>query len=74
MPSPERLKMLLRIANFFAAPFGTQEWLLNYFGVKDTDFTYNADGSPVMTDQGRSELTAGRHFGCVSIWWSARPK
>ena len=56
--SPDRLKMLLRIANFFAAPFGSQEWLLNYFGVKDTDYTFNADGAPVFTDQGRAELTA----------------
>ena len=56
--SPERVKMLLRIANHFAAPFGSQEWLLNYFGVKDVDFAFNADGAPVLTEQGRTELTA----------------
>jgi putative aldouronate transport system substrate-binding protein len=56
--SPDRVKMLLRIANYFAAPFGSQEWLQNYYGVKDVDFNFNAEGSPVMTDQGRSELTA----------------
>jgi putative aldouronate transport system substrate-binding protein len=56
--SPERLKMLLRVANHFAAPFGSQEWLLNYFGVKDTDYNFNAAGAPVLTEQGRSELTA----------------
>jgi putative aldouronate transport system substrate-binding protein len=56
--SPDRLKMLLRIANFFAAPFGSQEWLLNYFGVKEIDFNFNAEGAPVLTDQGRLELTA----------------
>jgi putative aldouronate transport system substrate-binding protein len=56
--SPERVKMLLRIANFFAAPFGTEEWLLNYFGVKDTNYTVNDVGAPVLTDQGRNELTA----------------
>jgi putative aldouronate transport system substrate-binding protein len=50
--------MLLRVANHFAAPFGSEEWLLNYFGVKDTDFTFNAQGAPVLTEQGRSELTA----------------
>ena len=57
-PSAERVKMLLRVANFFASPFGSQEWLLNYFGVKDVDFTFNAAGAPVLTDQGRTELTA----------------
>jgi putative aldouronate transport system substrate-binding protein len=56
--SPERLKMLLRIANFFAAPFGTTEWLLNYFGARDVDFTYDDIGAPGLTDQGRSELIA----------------
>jgi putative aldouronate transport system substrate-binding protein len=56
--SPDRIKMLLRIANYFAAPFGSTEWLANYYGVKDVDFSFRADGAPVMTDQGRSELTA----------------
>ena len=56
--SAERVKMLLRVANYFASPFGSQEWLLNYFGVKDVDFAFNGDGAPVLTDQGRSELTA----------------
>lgn len=56
--SPDRIKMLLRVANFFAAPFGSKEWLLNYFGVQDVDFKFNADGAPVLTDQGRVELTA----------------
>ena len=56
--SPDRIKMLLRVANHFAAPFGSKEWLLNYFGVQGTDFNFNADGAPVTTDQGRSELTA----------------
>src|SRR5260370_33207327 len=57
-PSQARVKMLLRVANFFAAPFGSQEWLLNYFGVKDTDFNFNGAGAPVLTEQGRGELTA----------------
>jgi putative aldouronate transport system substrate-binding protein len=56
--SPDRVKMLLRVANQLAAPFGSQEWLLNYFGVQDVDFKFNADGAPVLTDQGRLELTA----------------
>jgi putative aldouronate transport system substrate-binding protein len=56
--SPDRVKMLLRIADFFAAPFGTEEWLLNYFGVKDVDFKYDDAGAPVLTEQGRNELTA----------------
>jgi putative aldouronate transport system substrate-binding protein len=57
-PSAERVKMLLRVADFFAAPFGSQEWLLNYYGVKDVDYRFDDSGTPVPTDQGRSELTA----------------
>ena len=60
--SPERVAMLLRIANFLAAPFGTTEWLLNYFGVKDVDYTSNSDGAPAVTDQDWSELTAGWRY------------
>jgi putative aldouronate transport system substrate-binding protein len=56
--SPERLKMLLRVANFFAAPFGSTEWLLNYFGAQDVDFTFDEVGAPKLTGQGQSELTA----------------
>ncbi|MBV8716541.1 MAG: extracellular solute-binding protein [Chloroflexi bacterium] len=57
-PSPERVKMLLHVADFFAAPFGSQEWLLNYYGVKDVDYQFDANGLPIQTDQGRAELTA----------------
>jgi len=56
--SAERLKMLLHVADFFAAPFGSQEWLLNYYGVKDVDYRFDDAGSPIATDQGRAELTA----------------
>ena len=56
--SPERIKMLLKIADHFAAPFGTDEWLLNYYGVKDVDYRFTDDGAPGPTDQGRAELTA----------------
>ncbi|HEU0168961.1 MAG TPA: hypothetical protein VFS62_14370, partial [Chloroflexota bacterium] len=57
-PNEARLKMLLGIANYFAAPFGTTEWLANYYGVEGTDFKYDQSGAPQPTDQGRKELTA----------------
>jgi putative aldouronate transport system substrate-binding protein len=57
-PSADRIKMLLHVADFFAAPFGSQEWLLNYYGVKDVDYRFDDTGSPIPTDQGRAELTA----------------
>src|SRR5262249_38733908 len=36
----------------------TEEWVLNYFGLKSTDYSLNDAGAPVLTDQGRNELTA----------------
>jgi putative aldouronate transport system substrate-binding protein len=56
-PSAERLKMLLHVADFFAAPFVSQERLLNYYGVKDVDYHFDDAGLPIQTDQGRAELT-----------------
>jgi putative aldouronate transport system substrate-binding protein len=43
--SPDRIKELLRIANWLAAPFGSAEDLLLTVGVKDTDYTLGSDGS-----------------------------
>jgi putative aldouronate transport system substrate-binding protein len=56
--SADRIKMLLHVADFFAAPFGSDEWLLNYYGVKDLDYHFDSTGLPIQTDQGRAELTA----------------
>ncbi len=41
----DRIKELLRIANWLAAPFGSAEDLLLTTGVKDIDYTVGADGS-----------------------------
>src|SRR5262249_23921699 len=54
--SPERVKELLRILNYFAAPFVTQEYQLLNYGMKDIDFTLDARGNPILTDQGKAEL------------------
>ena len=50
--SPERIKELLRIMNFLAAPFGSQEALLLSYGVKDQDYSVDARGNPVPTNEG----------------------
>jgi putative aldouronate transport system substrate-binding protein len=50
--SPERIKEVLGVLNYMAAPFGTREKLLTTFGVLDTDFTFDAAGNPVATSKG----------------------
>jgi len=45
----ERIKMLLRVLDFLAAPFGTKEYELTHFGVEGVHFTRAADGTPKPT-------------------------
>ncbi|HEY1295565.1 MAG TPA: extracellular solute-binding protein [Chloroflexota bacterium] len=42
---PDRVKELLRIANWLAAPFGSAEDLLLTVGIKDVDYTMDSEGS-----------------------------
>jgi putative aldouronate transport system substrate-binding protein len=50
--SPDRIKELLRIMNFLAAPFGSQEDLLLSYGLKDQDYTLDDKGNPRTTAEG----------------------
>jgi putative aldouronate transport system substrate-binding protein len=50
--SPDRIKELLRIMNFLAAPFGSQEDLLLTYGLKDQDYSLDASGNPVPKPDG----------------------
>lgn len=50
--SPERIKEMLGIMNYFTAPFGSQEHQLLNYGIKDVEFVYDANGNPVLTEKG----------------------
>ena len=54
--SPERMKELLTISNFLAAPFGTQEHALLNYGVKDVDYALDPNGNPVQNRQGAANV------------------
>lgn len=56
--SADRVKELLSILNFLAAPFGTQQQLLIRYGVKDVDFAFDERGNPVINPRGVQELYA----------------
>jgi putative aldouronate transport system substrate-binding protein len=56
--SPDRLKELLHILDLFASPFGSQEYLLLRYGVKDIHYTLDAKGNPVPTPQGTSDVNS----------------
>jgi putative aldouronate transport system substrate-binding protein len=55
--SPERIKELLRVLNWIASPFGSQEYLLMRYGVKDVDYTPDERGNPILTTQGKADAT-----------------
>jgi putative aldouronate transport system substrate-binding protein len=55
--SPERVQELLRIIDFFAAPFGSEEYVMVRYGAREVDFKLDGNGVPVQTDQGKVDLT-----------------
>jgi putative aldouronate transport system substrate-binding protein len=54
--SPDRIKELLGVLNFLAAPFGTEEAVLLRYGVEGPDFHFDDRGNPVPTQQGLADL------------------
>jgi putative aldouronate transport system substrate-binding protein len=55
--SPERVKTLLRIMDYLGAPFASEEWSFLNFGERDVHHTLDAEGNPILTQQGVTELT-----------------
>ncbi|MBV8083957.1 MAG: extracellular solute-binding protein [Chloroflexi bacterium] len=54
--SDDRIKELLSILNYIAAPFGSQENMLLANGVKDTDYQFDSAGNPVPTQRGPMDI------------------
>lgn len=53
---PERVKELLRVINYLAAPFGSEEWIFLNYGIEGVHHTVQADGIRVKTDLGNVEI------------------
>jgi len=45
--SPDRVKELLGVLNYVAAPFGAQEQMLMSYGLPEVDYTISPDGDPL---------------------------
>jgi putative aldouronate transport system substrate-binding protein len=54
--SDARVKMLLRVLDYLAAPFGSDEYTLIHYGVKDVDYKLDDKGNPQATDKGRADV------------------
>ncbi len=54
--STDRVKLLLRVLNYIASPFSSQEWALLNYGVEGVHFTRGAQGVPVLNEKGKAEV------------------
>jgi len=54
---PDRIKELLGVLDFLAAPFGSQEALLIDYGVEGPDYAFDQRGNPVPTQRGPADST-----------------
>ena len=53
--SADRIREILRIMNYLAAPFGSEEYLVTHFGVKGVGYDFDDQGNPVLTPRGQGE-------------------
>jgi putative aldouronate transport system substrate-binding protein len=53
---PERVKLLLRVLNYVASPFASQEFALLNYGVEGVHFEKDAQGIPVLNQKGQAEV------------------
>ncbi|MDX3001753.1 extracellular solute-binding protein [Kribbella solani] len=49
---PKKIELILRMLNWLAAPFGTEEYVYRLFGKEGVDHTVNASGDPTLTASG----------------------
>lgn len=52
----ERVKELLRILNYMASPFGSEEAIFNGNGIEGVHHTVKPDGTRIKTDLGKTEI------------------
>jgi putative aldouronate transport system substrate-binding protein len=65
--APEaRIRMLLKVLDYIASPFGSDEYLLVRYGAKGRDWEADNNGNPITTKQGQADM-AGLGTGSVSF-------
>jgi len=56
--SPDLIKELLRVLNYLAAPFGSEEYMLIRYGLPGTHHIRDDRGTPVLTELGQADTAA----------------
>ncbi len=54
--TPKRVRELLRVLDYYAAPFGSEEWTFLQFGIEGRHHTIADDGTHVLTAVGKAEI------------------
>jgi putative aldouronate transport system substrate-binding protein len=69
----DRIKELLGILNFLAAPIGSEEHLLKNYGAEGNDYRFDDKGDPIPTQQGVANLIPwGSVINSAPVLYSAR--
>lgn len=70
---PERIKLALRVCDYLAAPFGSQEQLFTSYGIEGTHHGLDAEGNPTLTDAGLRDITVPTNFLAAPPWALYQP-
>ncbi len=54
--SSDQAKKLLGVLNYLSAPFGSHEYLTMWYGVEGTEFDFDPNGNPVVSQKGQTDL------------------
>lgn len=72
----DRVEALLSLLNYFAAPFGTEEYLFKMFGIEGVHHTLEGT-DPVLTPKGKTETQLSLKYlsqGPWTIYLAGRPE
>ncbi|HIT74508.1 MAG TPA: hypothetical protein IAA98_02890 [Candidatus Avipropionibacterium avicola] len=53
---PDRVRQVLQVLNYTAAPFGTKEYLSVQYGKEGRNFTFDDDGQPIPNPETSNEM------------------
>jgi putative aldouronate transport system substrate-binding protein len=54
--STERIQEVLRVLNFLASPFGSQEYTLTHYGIEGVHYARDSGGNPVLNTTGQHDV------------------
>ncbi len=72
---PERVKELLRITNWYSAPFGSEEYVFSTFGIEGVHYTKTPQGTLQATEKGKAEVSILENLadGAQVCYYPAKP-